>query len=144
MKRQRLFFCRCAAVVEQVVVDKETHLRLSMTAIDGGEGQLWVKVRNTHSEWMSSASPPNSDIAQRGRHFPFVPTAEVVERDWEGSQGAPCATFAYVTLSSHDRPRRSEPPEGISAAIHAGDTAGDLYARRFRTPETIFRQHRSD
>jgi|ERR1700730_3178105 hypothetical protein len=41
MKRQRLF-CRCAAVVAQVVVDKETHLQLSMTAIDGGEGQLWV------------------------------------------------------------------------------------------------------
>jgi hypothetical protein len=39
MKRQRLF-CRCAAVVAQVVVDKETHLQLSMTAIDGGEGQL--------------------------------------------------------------------------------------------------------
>jgi hypothetical protein len=43
MKRQRLF-CRCAAVVAQVVVDKETHLQLSMTAIDGGEGQLWVKL----------------------------------------------------------------------------------------------------
>jgi hypothetical protein len=41
MKRQRLF-CRCAAVVAQVVVDKETHLQLSMTAIDGGEGQLWI------------------------------------------------------------------------------------------------------
>jgi len=39
MKRQRLF-CRRAAVVAQVVVDKETHLQLSMTAIDGGEGQL--------------------------------------------------------------------------------------------------------
>jgi hypothetical protein len=45
MKRQRLF-CRCAAVVAQVVVDKETHLQLSMIAIDGGEGQLWVKVRS--------------------------------------------------------------------------------------------------
>ncbi len=41
MKRQRLF-CRCAAVVAQVVVDKETPLQLSMTDIDGGEGQLWV------------------------------------------------------------------------------------------------------
>ena len=41
MKRQRLF-CRCA-VVAQVVVDKEIHLQLSMTAIDGGEGQLWVQ-----------------------------------------------------------------------------------------------------
>jgi hypothetical protein len=41
MKRQRLF-CRCATVVAQVVVDKETHLQLSMTAIDGGEGQLSV------------------------------------------------------------------------------------------------------
>jgi hypothetical protein len=28
MKRQRLF-CRCATVVAQVVVDKETHLQLS-------------------------------------------------------------------------------------------------------------------
>jgi len=42
MKRQRLF-CRRAAVVAQVVVDEETHLQLSMTAIDGGEGQLRIK-----------------------------------------------------------------------------------------------------
>jgi hypothetical protein len=49
MKGQR-FFCRCAAVVAQVVVDKETHLQLSMTAIDGGEGQLSVMNDKSQSE----------------------------------------------------------------------------------------------
>jgi len=36
-----------------------------------------VKVRNTHPEKMSSALPPNSDIARRRQHFAFVPEAEI-------------------------------------------------------------------
>jgi hypothetical protein len=78
------------------------------------------------------------DIGGSGRHVSKVPQ----ERKWwfrkrlEGSQAVPGANFAYVTLSSHDRRRRSEPP--VSAAIHAGDTAGDLYACRFRTSENHF------
>jgi hypothetical protein len=34
-------------------------------------------MRNIHTEWMSSASPPNSDIARRGWHFAFVPEGDI-------------------------------------------------------------------
>ena len=36
--------------------------------------RVGVKLRNTHREQMSSALPPNSDVARCGRHFAFVPT----------------------------------------------------------------------
>ena len=35
------------------------------------------KLRKTRSEHMSSALPPISDIARRGRHFAFVPQADI-------------------------------------------------------------------
>src|SRR5258708_20277337 len=38
---------------------------------------MWVKVRRTQYEYMSSALPSNSDIARRSRHFAFVPTHKV-------------------------------------------------------------------
>ena len=68
MKRQRLF-CRCAAVVAQVVVDKETHLQLSMTAIDGGEGQLlcWFldagKKEAPHAQLTGVQKAPRHEVA---------------------------------------------------------------------------------
>jgi hypothetical protein len=36
----------------------------------------WIILRNTHPEEMSSALPPNPDIARRGRHFAFVPCVD--------------------------------------------------------------------
>ena len=36
-------------------------------------GLIWVKVRRTPHEYMSSALPSNSDIGRRSRHFAFVP-----------------------------------------------------------------------
>jgi hypothetical protein len=47
--------------------------------------RLRVKMRNTHPEEMSSALPPNPDIARRGRHFAFVP--RTVHREREASFG---------------------------------------------------------
>src|SRR6266436_5352113 len=38
---------------------------------------MWVKVRRTQYEYMSSALPSNSDIARRRRHFAFMPFPEV-------------------------------------------------------------------
>jgi hypothetical protein len=34
---------------------------------------LWVKLRNTHPEWMSSALPRTTDMRQLHRHDRFVP-----------------------------------------------------------------------
>jgi hypothetical protein len=36
-------------------------------------------MRNAHPEQVSSAMPPNSDIARRGQHFAFVLMPEVSE-----------------------------------------------------------------
>jgi hypothetical protein len=38
-----------------------------------GRCRIWVKVRRTQYEYMSSALPSNSDITRRSRHFAFVP-----------------------------------------------------------------------
>jgi hypothetical protein len=82
MKRQRLF-CRCAAVVAQVVVDKETHLQLSMTAIDGGEGQLLGQTRKSARLNGMSVLPPTADVVgppRRVRVVPIVLQKSKIER----------------------------------------------------------------
>src|SRR6202021_1245797 len=45
--------------------------------------QRWIKMRNIHPAWMSSAPSPNSDIAQRDTPFAFVPTGDIAD----GSSG---------------------------------------------------------
>src|ERR1700722_14502583 len=58
-------------------------------------------MRNIHTEWMSSASPPNSDIARRGWHFAFVPTTD--------SRSA-ASSFDHLVSASQEsrRDRQSE------------------------------------
>ena len=79
MKRQRLF-CRCAAVVAQVVVDKETHLQLSMTAIDGGGGQLMGQKRKCPGSRGTSVLPSGADIVGLPQHVSLVPKHEIAAR----------------------------------------------------------------
>jgi hypothetical protein len=44
---------------------------------------------------MPSASPPNSDIAQRGRHFAFVPEPEVATQETVKSKSRPKVSPKY-------------------------------------------------
>jgi hypothetical protein len=55
----------------------ETRARLPLHARRANERPRLVKLRRTHHEHMSSASPPNSDIALCSRHFAFVPGRDI-------------------------------------------------------------------
>jgi hypothetical protein len=48
---------------------------------------LWVKLRRTQCEHMSSGLPLKADIAQYSRHFAFVPIAAVGVMDRFGMPG---------------------------------------------------------
>ena len=53
----------------------QAQIGIKIIAATHGQCRMWVELRRTQSEQMSSELPPDADIAQYGSHFAYVPLA---------------------------------------------------------------------
>jgi hypothetical protein len=87
-----------------------------------GHGRLWVKLRRTQCEQMSSELPLKADIAQCSRRVRFVPTRDIARLPRERAprkRGAPGANSQALIGSTRFTPWRVTEARRESRETHA-------------------------
>ena len=58
-------------------IDDDQSAARCSAGFHSGERRLGVRMRRTHSEYISSALPLRADVRELWRHFAFVPTSDI-------------------------------------------------------------------
>jgi hypothetical protein len=88
----------------------------------------WVKLRSIQREQMYCGIPLKADVAQRSRHFAFVPKTDVVRRGAVGPLNPRNQTSRCLTARVRNGPQTAS--RASAAAAAPGRVAPDRRARR--------------